>query len=82
MSDETYNELLESLLNSDIEENRQFGSLLLNSQEIPEEQRRFYLNKLLEEYMNGGIDDGDTMKNVIEAYNLLSFNLNNRIKKI
>ena len=39
------NDLIEQLLNSDIEENRLFGSLLLSSEQIPEEERDYYLER-------------------------------------
>ncbi len=34
------NDLIEQLLNSDIEENRVFGTLLLSSEQIPEEENK------------------------------------------
>jgi len=48
------NELLKSLLESDIEENQIFGSLLLKSENIPEEERKIYINKILDLYLSDG----------------------------
>ena len=69
------NELIESLLNSDIEENRVFGTLLLSSEQIPEEEREPYIMQLVAEYLR---DDSkipkDVRTNIINAYKGLSKN--------
>jgi len=75
------NELIESLLNSDIEENREFGSLLLSSEQIPEEEREGYINQLIDQFLNTNTLSIEMQKNLISAYNSLSKNksLKNRI---
>ena len=81
------NELLKSLLESDIEENQIFGSLLLKSENIPEEERKIYINKILDLYLSGGNPfkgDSAIINNVIEAFSNLSSErtLKNRVKKL
>ena len=79
------NELLENLINSDIAENQIFGSLLLKSQDIPEEEREIYIKQILEKYLHSSSSvDKDVMNNVIEAYSDLSSvnTLKNRVKKL
>jgi len=75
------NELIESLLNSDIEENREFGSLLLSSEQIPEEEREGYINQLIDQFLNTNTLSIEMQRNLISAYNSLSKNksLKNRI---
>jgi len=79
------NDLLESLINSDIEENQEFGSLLLKSKDIPEEEREIYIKQLITKYLDNTYTINSViMNNVIEAYsNLSSINtLKNRVKKL
>ena len=67
------NDLIEQLLNSDIEENRLFGSLLLSSEQIPEEEREPYIMQLVADYLR---DDSkipkDIRTNILNAYKGLS----------
>lgn len=67
------NDLIEQLLNSDIEENRVFGTLLLSSEQIPEEEREPYIMQLVAEYLR---DDSkipkDVRTNILNAYKGLS----------
>jgi hypothetical protein len=79
------NELLEQLINSEIEENKEFGSLLLNSENIPQEEREVYINQLLKKFLssNGLNISIQVLKNVIDARNNLNINYaKNKIKKI
>lgn len=79
------NDLLASLMNSDIEENQEFGSLLLKSKDIPEEDREVYIKQIIVKYLDNNNSISSTiMNNVIDAYsNLSSINtLKNRIKKL
>jgi hypothetical protein len=79
------NELLENLINTDIVENQIFGSLLLKSKDIPEEEREIYIKQILEKYLHSlSSVDKDVMNNVIEAYSDLSSvnTLKNRVKKL
>jgi len=69
------NDLIEQLLNSDIEENRVFGTLLLSSEQIPEEEREPYIMKMIEEFLkNNNNLPLDMQRNLISAYNGLSKN--------
>jgi hypothetical protein len=67
------NDLIEQLINSDIEENRLFGSLLLSSEQIPEEEREPYIMQLVADYLR---DDSkipkDIRTNILNAYKGLS----------
>ena len=67
------NDLIEQLLNSDIEENRVFGTLLLSSEQIPEEEREHYIMQLVADYLR---DDSkipkDIRTNILNAYKGLS----------
>lgn len=79
------NELLEQLINSEIEENKEFGSLLLNSENIPQEEREVYINQLLKKFLssNGLNISKQVLENVINARNNLNINYaKNKIKKI
>lgn len=80
------NDLIEGLLNSDIEENRIFGSLLLNSDNIPEREREVYIDKIIGEFIANSdrVDNPMILDNVIKAYgNLSRFKkTTNRIKRI
>lgn len=80
------NDLIEGLLNSDIEENRVFGSLLLNSDNIPEREREVYIDKIIGEFIANSdrVDNPMILDNVIKAYgNLSRFKkTTNRIKRI
>jgi hypothetical protein len=68
------NDLLESLINSDIEENQEFGSLLLKSKDIPEEEREIYIKQLITKYLDNTYTINSViMNNVIEAYSNLSY---------
>jgi len=70
------NELIESLLNSDIQENRELGSLLLCSEEIPEEEREGYINDIIEKFLYGNnvTIDAEVFRNAIKANKNLSKN--------
>lgn len=79
------NELLEQLLNSEIEENLEFGSLLLSSQNIPQEEREVYINQILTKFLgsNGANISKEVLENVINARNNLNINYaKNKVKKI
>ena len=79
------NDLLASLMDSDIEENQEFGSLLLKSKDIPEEDREVYIKQIIVKYLDNNNSISSTiMNNVIDAYsNLSSSNtLKNRVKKL
>ena len=79
------NDLLASLMNSDIEENQEFGSLLLKSKDIPEEDREVYIKQIIVKYLDNNNSISSTIMNiVIDAYsNLSSINtLKNRVKKL
>ena len=79
------NELLEQLINSEIEENKEFGSLLLNSENIPQEEREVYINQLLKKFLssNNLNISIQVLENVINARNNLNINYaKNKIKKI
>lgn len=79
------NDLLDSLMKSDIEENKEFASLLLKSQDIPEEDRESYIKQIIATYLNDKSSVSTTIiNNVIEAYsNLSSVNsLKNRVVKL
>jgi len=79
------NDLLASLMDSDIEENQEFGSLLLKSKDIPEEDREVYIKQIIVKYLDNNNSISSTiMNNVIDAYsNLSSINtLKNRVKKL
>lgn len=79
------NELLEQLLNSKIEENLEFGSLLLSSQNIPQEEREVYINQILTKFLgsNGTNISKEVLENVINARNNLNINYaKNKVKKI
>lgn len=79
------NDLLASLMNSDIEENQEFGSLLLKSKDIPEEDREVYIKQIIVKYLDNNNSISSTiMNNVIDAYSNLSpiNTLKNRVKKL
>lgn len=79
------NDLLASLMNSDIEENQEFGSLLLKSKDIPEEDREVYIKQIIVKYLDNNNSISSTiMNNVIDAYSNLSsiYTLKNRVKKL
>lgn len=79
------NELLEQLLNSKIEENLEFGSLLLSSQNIPQEEREVYINQILTKFLgsNDANISKEVLENVINARNNLNINYaKNKVKKI
>ena len=79
------NDLIEQLLNSDIEENRLFGSLLLSSEQIPEEEREPYIMQLVGKFLNDNSKIPlDMQRNILSAYNGLSTNrsIKNRIVKL
>lgn len=77
-------DLLEQLINSENEESREFLSLLLNAEHIPEAEREIYIKKLLQDYLYNDNKLTEVMKeNLIKAYNNLSSNnIKDRIKKI
>ena len=81
----TKNELIDSLLNSDIEENRTFGTLLLSSDQIPEEEREPYIMECIEKFLKSNNDLSlEMQRNIIDAYSNLSKNktLTNRVIKL
>ena len=81
----TKNELIDNLLNSDIEENRTFGTLLLSSDQIPEEEREPYIMECIEKFLKSNNDLSlEMQRNIIDAYSNLSKNktLTNRVIKL
>jgi hypothetical protein len=78
------NDLIEQLINSDIEENRTFGTLLLSSEQIPEEEREPHIMKLINEFLTNNKLSIEMQRNLISAYNNLSLNksLKNRVVKL
>lgn len=85
MSDkEIKNQLIEELLNSDIEENKEFGTLLLSSDQILEEEREPYIMELIDKFLKGNNLTLDMQRNLISAYNSLSKNktLKDRVIKL
>jgi hypothetical protein len=83
MSETTKNELLEQLINSEIEENQEFGSLLLNSDNIPQEEREIYINQILKKFLGNINVPKQVLENVINARNNLNINYaKNKVKKI
>ena len=81
----TKNELIDNLLNSDIEENREFGTLLLSSDQIPEEEREPFIMECIEKFLKSNNDLSlEMQKNIIMAYSGLSKNktLTNRVIKL
>jgi hypothetical protein len=83
MEETIKNELLEQLINSEIEENLEFGSLLLNSEHIPQEEREVYINKIITKFLVNITVPQQVLKNVIDARNNLNINYaKNKVKKI
>jgi len=83
MEETIKNELLEQLINSEIEENLEFGSLLLNSEHIPQEEREVYINKIITKFLGNITVPQQVLKNVIDARNNLNNNYaKNKVKKI
>lgn len=83
MSETTKNELLEQLINSEIEENQEFGSLLLNSDHILQEEREIYINQILKKFLGNINVPKQVLENVINARNNLNINYaKNKVKKI
>jgi hypothetical protein len=78
------NTLLENLLSSNLEESLEFGSLLLNSESIPEEEREPYIKELIKRYLKEDVTlSSATINNMIEAYNKLTKDvMKNRIHKL
>lgn len=77
------NELIESLLTSDILENMEFGSLLLASKDIPENEREEHIRELMSRYFNNDNLPISVINNLIEAYSTLSTNsIKNRLKEL
>jgi hypothetical protein len=83
MEETIKNELLEQLINSEIEENLEFGSLLLGSEHIPQEEREVYINKILAKFLGNITVPQQVLENVINARNNLNINYaKNKVKKI
>jgi hypothetical protein len=83
MEETIKNELLEQLINSEIEENLEFGSLLLDSEHIPKEEREVYINQILTRFLGNITVPQQVLKNVIDARNNLNINYaKNKVKKI
>ena len=78
------NTLLENLLSSNLEENLEFGSLLLNSESIPEEESEPYIKELIKRYLKEDVTlSSAAITNMIEAYNKLTKDvMKNRIHKL
>jgi hypothetical protein len=77
------NELLKTLSESDIEENQEFLSILLDSEHIPQEEREVYINKILTKFLGNITVPQQVLKNVINARNNLNINYaKNKVKKI
>jgi hypothetical protein len=77
------NELLKTLSESDIEENQEFLSILLDSEHIPQEEREVYINKIITKFLGNITVPQQVLKNVIDARNNLNINYaKNKVKKI
>jgi hypothetical protein len=81
---EIKNNLLQTLSESNLEENVEFLSLLLNSESIPEEEREPYIRELIKRYLKEDVTlSSATINNMIEAYNKLTKDvMKNRIHKL
>lgn len=78
------NELLESLMNSDIEESLEFGTLLLNSENIPEKEREKYVKEAISRYLKEDkLLTTAAINNIIKAYGEIMKNpVKDRVKKL
>jgi hypothetical protein len=83
MEETIKNELLEQLINSEIEENLEFGSMLLDSEHIPQKEREVYINQILKRFLGNITVPQQVLENVINARNNLNINYaKNKVKKI
>ena len=76
--------MLDDLLNSDVEENRVLGSLLLSTIDLPREEVLSRIKPTLDDFVKEKQVNPDVLNNFIDIY--LSLNnkdlVKNRVKKI
>lgn len=85
MSNKNVNlQLLDELLNSDVEENRILGSLLLSTVDLPREEIMARIKPTLDEFIKNREVNADILNNFISIYNNLTSEdvVKNRVKKL
>jgi hypothetical protein len=77
-------QLLDELLNSDVEENRILGSLLLSTVDLPREEIMARIKPTLDEFIKNREVNADILNNFISIYNNLTSEdvVKNRVKKL
>ena len=76
--------LLDELLNSDVEENRVLGSLLLSTVDLPYDEMMARIKPTLDEFVKNNEVNMDILSNFIKIYNDLRSEdiVKNRVKKL
>jgi hypothetical protein len=76
--------LLDELLNSDVEENRVLGSLLLSTIDLPYDEMMARIKPTLDEFIKDKEVNMDVLGNFINIYNNLRNEdiVKNRVKKL
>jgi hypothetical protein len=84
MSNNVNLQLLDELLNSDVEENRILGSLLLSTVDLPREEIMARIKPTLDEFIKNREVNADILNNFISIYNNLTSEdvVKNRVKKL
>lgn len=85
MSNKNVNlQLLDELLNSDVEENRILGSLLLSTTDLPYDEMMARIKPTLDEFIKNQEVNPDILSNFINIYNNLRNDeiVKNRVKKL
>jgi hypothetical protein len=77
-------QLLDELLNSDVEENRVLGSLLLSTIDLPYDEMMARIKPTLDEFIKDKEVNMDVLGNFINIYNNLRDEdiVKNRVKKL
>jgi hypothetical protein len=77
-------QLLDELLNSDVEENRVLGSLLLSTIDLPYDEMMARIKPTLDEFIKDKEVNMDVLGNFINIYNNLRNEdiVKNRVKKL
>jgi len=77
-------QLLDELLNSDVEENRVLGSLLLSTIDLPYDEMMARIKPTLDEFIKDKEVNMDVLGNFITIYNNLRDEdiVKNRVKKL
>ena len=77
-------QLLDELLNSDVEENRVLGSLLLSTIDLPSDEMMARIKPTLDEFIKDKEVNMDVLGNFINIYNNLRDEdiVKNRVKKL